>query len=97
MDAIEIYKKVLDVTEGEDYTEVNIALNFVRQKLESAMYAKNNLAGQIGYAGNALSGAAQCDTGYAQKAHAAAVEQVREIVRQEMNKGTSDTAEAKAA
>jgi len=39
LEAIEIYTKVLEVVKGQDWNDVNVALNFVRSKVENEHYS----------------------------------------------------------
>lgn len=56
MDAIKIYEKIMEICKGEDFNEVNTAINFARNKLEQDFYKTQNEAhAKSAYLGAALS------------------------------------------
>ena len=83
MDAIEIYQKVLEIAKGQDFNEVNTALDFARNKIQNDHY-KSQSAEQGKY--NALYGGTALGASIGQynpQADAEAI--VRRIVRDEID------------
>ena len=83
MDAIEIYQKILEVVKDQQFNDVEVALDFAGRKIRNDHWAKNspnpldiNLAD--------MHGGQAANSDYAAKAHAAAVQEVRAIVQEEL-------------
>ena len=60
MEAIEIYQKILDLVKDEDFNDVCTALNFVREKLQTTHYAKEEKLRLLG----AMTGQAAAKSSY---------------------------------
>lgn len=95
MEAIEIYQKIIEITKDQDFQDVNTAIKFARDKIESAYYAKQQIGNAIECAqGLAAGNYPQSENIYAQKQHAEAINLVRSIVREELDTQKTDTKEA---
>lgn len=55
LEAIEIYTKIMELVKEQDFHESNVALNFVRSKIENDYYTKQQVNNQ--YYGVSLLGA----------------------------------------
>lgn len=89
MDAIEIYQKIIEICKDQDFNDVDTAINFARNKLQSEFYSKQKADTGL-YQGSLIGAGAALYNPYAE---AEAI--VRRTVRAEMEIANQDCKKAK--